>query len=283
MISVAVFAHNESRSILRCLSSLENNESELSVFVLINGSTYDTKELVESAAVTKSWIKYVEIPLGDKSNAWNVFIHSIAQPSDAYVFVDGDCYVNANGIDHLIYALNSLEGSLASAAFPGTGRSREVLTQMIHRSAIVGGMYALSKEAVQVIWDKEICIPIGFIGDDSLLDYLLATDFKCGPNDIARHKIVPAPKAMFYFDPISPLKILDYVKYFKRRIRYSTRHFQCQILIPLLKKHGLASMPKCIVDLYPKRETHKLRLRSGLDFFFDFIALCKMKITIFTR
>ena len=277
MISVAVFAHNESKNILRCLSSLEMNALDISVYVLINGSTDNTEEIVHSLSKTRHWIKPVNIPMGDKSNAWNVFIHDTVQASDAYIFLDGDCYIHPGSIEKLVDALNSSDNTLASAAFPGIGRSKELLSKMLNQSAIVGCLYALSKETVQIIWDRNIRLPIGCIGDDSVLDYLLATNFEGGYKDIARHKIIPAPEALFYFDPMSPMRLDDYIKYYKRCIRYSTRHFQCQMLIPLLKKHGLSAMPDRIDALLSPEVLRKLKPRHGLDAIFDRIALSKLQ------
>src|SRR5215813_10375343 len=73
-IPVAVFAHNEENHIIRCLESLSlaADGSPLSAYVLANGCTDRTEEIVRGYAQTHPGVSLISIAVGDKANAWNV-------------------------------------------------------------------------------------------------------------------------------------------------------------------------------------------------------------------
>jgi glycosyltransferase involved in cell wall biosynthesis len=74
---VMVLAHNEERHIKACLDSIVQSESgrRFDIFVMANGCTDGTQGIVQDYAKQFPEVKLVTIALGDKCNAWNVFIH----------------------------------------------------------------------------------------------------------------------------------------------------------------------------------------------------------------
>ena len=74
---VMVLAYNEERHIQACLDSLFDGEQgqPLEVYVMANGCTDGTERLVLEYARRRPEVHLVSIKLGDKCNAWNVFIH----------------------------------------------------------------------------------------------------------------------------------------------------------------------------------------------------------------
>ncbi|MGE5027573.1 MAG: glycosyltransferase, partial [Betaproteobacteria bacterium] len=73
---VAIFAHNEAEHILACLESLAPAAPgmRLECFVLANACTDETGPLVMKYAAEHPGIHLVSIKVGDKSNAWNVYV-----------------------------------------------------------------------------------------------------------------------------------------------------------------------------------------------------------------
>jgi len=91
-----VLAHNEERYIKACLDSIFTADPACSfeVFVMANGCSDRTEEIVREYARRRPEVKLVSLALGDKCNAWNVFIHETI-PADCpgrevYFFMDGD-------------------------------------------------------------------------------------------------------------------------------------------------------------------------------------------------
>jgi glycosyltransferase involved in cell wall biosynthesis len=275
MWSVAVFAHNESSRIGRCLDSLVQDAPHIQAYVLINGSTDDTEAKVRAFAGQHPWVHPVTIETGCKCNAWNTFIHAVAPKSDAYFFLDGDCYVYPHGLARLAERLAADRSAYAAAAFPAVGRNREKWIAELLNGSLWGCLYGLSTEAVELIKNNEIRLPIGCIGDDSVLEYLLLTDFRGGKNDRHRHRIAPTPEAQFHHDVMSFFKIGDYVNYYRKQVRDSLRWLQCQILVGRLKREGIRAMPRSMEEVMCLEEIRQLRLRSGYAGFFDRLALQK--------
>ena len=107
--AVAVFAHNEERNIIRCLNSLPaaGCPGSAKVFVLANGCTDRTAGLVEGYARTRPNIVPLVIAKGDKSNAWNIFVHEHMPDGGAAAFVDGDAVPDPRSIALLANALET--------------------------------------------------------------------------------------------------------------------------------------------------------------------------------
>jgi glycosyltransferase involved in cell wall biosynthesis len=127
--AVMVLAHNEERRIAACLDSLFDGElgRGLEVFVMANGCTDRTEEVVREYARRRAGVHLVSIAMADKCNAWNVFVHetarSIAAGRDVYFFVDGDCRVVPGSLARLADALGANPHAHAASAPPASGRS----------------------------------------------------------------------------------------------------------------------------------------------------------------
>jgi hypothetical protein len=77
---VAIFAHNEELQIIACLESLAKASAThlLHAYVLAIGCNDHTETVVRDFALTHPWVTLISLTLGDKANAWNVFVHDIA-------------------------------------------------------------------------------------------------------------------------------------------------------------------------------------------------------------
>src|SRR5690242_5448492 len=93
---VMVLAHNEERHIEACLDSVfgADPNGPLEVFVMANGCTDGTEDVVRAYRHKEPRVHLISIQLGDKCNAWNVFIHETVPAHcpgcEVYFFMDGD-------------------------------------------------------------------------------------------------------------------------------------------------------------------------------------------------
>ena len=93
---VMVLAYNEEEGIEAALDSILESEPahSLEIFVMANGCTDRTEELVRAYGKRRPQVHLVSIKLGDKCNAWNVFIHETAAKQcggrEVYFFTCGD-------------------------------------------------------------------------------------------------------------------------------------------------------------------------------------------------
>ncbi len=126
---VMVLAHNEERHIAACLDSIFDAEPgrAFDVFVMANGCSDHTEEIVLEYGKRRPGVHLVSIKLGDKCNAWNVFIHetvpSRCPDRDVYFFADGDARFVPGSFSAMAKGLAAEPRAHAASAVPMSGRS----------------------------------------------------------------------------------------------------------------------------------------------------------------
>ena len=129
--SLAVFAHNESGRILEALEHIAaaTGGEEVEVWVLANGCTDSTCAEVRACAKILPSLWLAEIGVGDKANAWNVYIHELITPErareiEAHFFTDGDVMLGQAALLLLAAALNEVPSAKAAGGMPAAGRDK---------------------------------------------------------------------------------------------------------------------------------------------------------------
>ena len=276
---VAVFAYNEAEHIVRCLESIRAaaDGHAIAAYVLINGCTDNTAEVVAEFAEHNTWVVPVNIDRGDKSNAWNVFVHDCAPAdSDVYFFVDGDVRIAPHALPALAAGFAGPEIN-AAAGVPGSGRNRAAMIDaMKTEGGLSGNLYALSGSFVGRIRDQGVRLPVGFIGEDSLIGALSAWDLDPVGQPWDRTRTATCEDARFMFDTLSPFNPADWRLYWRRRINYGVRDFQNKSLRNILKARGVQGMPAEAKALFPDRSALRPRW-SGLNTLFLWLAARRLR------
>ena len=279
---VMVLAHNEAKKITACLDSIYKADpaQRFSIFVIANGCTDNTEDIVKEYAGKHDGVNLISIEMGDKNNAWNVFIHETvpahAPDRDVYFFMDGDCRACPGAFSELAKGLAENEEANAAGAVPMAGRNKKRDSrELVKDRCIVANLYALSGRFVRRLQAKGVRLPIGLEGDDGLLGILVKWDLDpCAKWD--HNSIVPCIKAGFTFNPVSPMDFRTWKKYWRRLIRYGRRYYEFQLLGPRLKKDGVNGLPECISELYP--DSKKLKLYwQGIYTITNYIALKQLQ------
>lgn len=265
--SVAVFAHNEAGHIVTCLRSLQASGlgPDDQIFVLINGTTDDTDAVVRQMAKHDPRIRPVVIALGDKANAWSYYVNHLAAPdTHLHVFVDGDVLVSPDAILAIEAQLDAHPEALAASTLPKGGRTAHAWSERILRDhGMPGNFYALRGDTLARIRTLSVNIPVGMIGDDPLLRWLILNDF--APNGtVDRARIRPVPEAHFEYDSIPWTNWRGLRALFARQMRYQLRDLQMNLLQQHLRDFGLAAMPRRIDDLY-NQATPMLALKGRFE------------------
>ena len=125
LASIAIFAHNEERTIRRCIDSVLTSSGyfeRMRVFVLANGCTDRTVDTVRDITNSAPIVRLVDIPLGDKCNAWNIYVHELAPcDTDIFFFMDGDCWCPANTLESMACEVAHHPHASAIAGVPLSG------------------------------------------------------------------------------------------------------------------------------------------------------------------
>ncbi|MCB1800866.1 MAG: glycosyltransferase [Gammaproteobacteria bacterium] len=255
---LAVFAYNEAKTICAALKSilLAAPGEEVSVFVLANGCSDNTTELVRSGAGFIPDLTLVEFDLADKANAWNQFVHDLISDDDAglvetWFFMDGDVTLGVDAIIRLGDAFEDAPSAVAAGGMPGSGREMELRRRvMVPTGMLAGNFYALRGEFIRNIRHSNIRMPVGLIGDDFFISWLVAnvTWPNSSPSRSARCVFIDS--AEFFYRSLSPWRLRDYRTYLRRLWRYALRGIQHQMLILVIMQHGLMAIPKSVDELY---------------------------------
>jgi len=265
---VMVLAHNEEERIVACLDSLFAGESDrdVDVYVMANGCTDRTEALVAKYAEKRPSVRLVSIELGDKCNAWNVFIHETVPARcpdrDVYFFMDGDARIAPGALTVLARALHDDPYAHAASAVPGSGRSMQKdSADILQQRGLVANLYALRGTFLDRLRALQVRLPLNLEGDDGLLGALIKWDLDpTGQWDDRR--IHPCAEAKFYFDSVQIRNLEEWPKVWRRLVRYGRRHYEFELLGPLLRKGGLKAMPADIQSIYGQAERLKLEWRG---------------------
>lgn len=278
MKSLAIFAYNEADIIAKTLASLETAgfEKDDQAYVLINGCSDNTLEIVQEISKKDQRIHPIEIKFGDKANAWDVYVASHA-PKEAsiHIFLDGDVLPSENAFTEMQNALDKHPEALAVSTMPAGGRKSESWAKRIaEKHGMPGNMYGLRKETFQRIYEMPIRLPIGYVGDDPLLRFLLLRDLN-PQNEEKLEYIRPVETAFFEYESF-PLNTYSGIKaVIKRQIHYSRRDLEQAILIKDLKEKGISAMPRRADELWPRFfEAIRLQERfTPCSVFFPYVFL----------
>ncbi len=278
-----VLAYNEERHIEACLDSIfaADPAANFEVFVMANGCTDRTEELVRQYGRRRPEVHLVSIPLGDKCNAWNVFIHETVPAHcpgrEVYFFMDGDATVVPGSFSAMMRALKTHPHAHAASAVPAAGRNMERdRRDILENHGLVANLYSLRGSYVERLRQLSVRIPVGLEGDDGLIGALTKWDLAPDRNGFDEERIVPCADAGFAFEPISPFRPADWRVYWKRAVRYGRRRYEFELLGSRLKEKGLAGLPAHIADSYTAADSLRLRWQ-GFYTLTNLVALRDMR------
>jgi glycosyltransferase involved in cell wall biosynthesis len=279
---VMVLAHNEERHIEACLDSIFSADpaAPFSVFVMANGCTDRTEEIVSNYGKREHRVHLVSIRLGDKCNAWNVFVHETVPTEcpgqDIYFFMDGDARATPKSFSAMARVMRDEPQASAVGAPPASGRSMASdRAELLRERGLVANLYALRGSFVERCRVAGVRIPLRLEGDDGLIGALARWDLN-PKQEMNSQLIAPCPDAGFTFESFNPTRLSDWRAYWKRMVRYGRRRYEFSLLGPRLKADGLAAMPRDIREIYS--DSHRIGLRwDGIYTLTNWFALREMR------
>lgn len=229
--NITMFAYNESSNIIDSIKSVwANTDSQLGTFHLIaNGCTDDTVSQSQRIKKELSFEKLniTELTIGDKCNAWNYYMHELADDSDVHFFVDADvsfsehCFPNMSA--HL---LKTQEETVAIAGLPLSGRNIDFYRSLVvDRSCFFGNLYGLKLSFISRIRNSSFKLPTGLNWIDSFLTKAVNTNLDFKPRNLP-NRVTYLEDTGYRFESLSPFKISDLSLYKNRIARYELGKMQ---------------------------------------------------------
>jgi len=279
-VQICVMAYNLEDEIYDSLTSIikASTALDIEIFVMVNGCKDNTLSESQKFASTNNRVNAIHIQLGDKSNAWNEFVYNHYDNNSIPVFLDGDLTFGDNAIDNIVNYYLSNPQLKAVSSFPWLGgRSGKTWRKSLLKNyEFTGNLYLLSPIFLNKIKSINVKLPVGLIGDDSMLGYLSATDV-CSGTDSPQTRIGVCQEAIFYYPKLNYFKLDDIRLYLRRRVRYSFRKYQQNEIVKNLKKHGPSAMPEKAIDAFIKNPEALTLHLNGLNTVFDWLAIRNMK------
>lgn len=229
--SIVMFAHNEEANIATSLESAhqQTNDGLTRLLVIANGCKDRTVEIVRGiqASPGLDHLALVELALGDKCNAWNHYLHELADDVDCHFFVDADVFFSENCFEQLARQLTvAAPTAHAVAGMPLSGRNADFYRSLvIERSCFFGNLYGLSNAFVRLVQDRNFRLPIGLNWIDSFLTKAVNTDLGFGRDNLPG-RVTYLPEVGFRFQSLSPLRRRDIQLYLNRIARYELGKLQ---------------------------------------------------------
>jgi glycosyltransferase involved in cell wall biosynthesis len=219
IISIGILAHNEGDHIGALIEDLsrqtifKKSDLRISLHVVANGCSDDTPSVSRKALQAESFQKphvrthVEELSKAGKANAWNEFIHALADKNSDYVFLlDADIRLVD---DHtLALTLETLMTNPLACVAVGDPlkdvslkQGKSLLDRLIlsfsrttHdvRTALAGAFYCVRYSTARSIW-----LPLGIIGEDGFLRAMILTSSFKQKEDIKRLIFVQGARVVF--------------------------------------------------------------------------------------
>ena len=244
-----MFAHNEEKHIANSISSvLDSADINLNkIYVIANGCSDDTSSetMKLQLAVSNDKISLIELELGDKCNAWNHYIHDVADSSLVHFFVDADVRFIPGTFGRLSQCLANTKCANAAAGLPFSGRNQQQYLDMVKQGrCLFGNCYALKREFIEKIRQKSFYLPIGLGWIDSAITKIVNRDLEDIPNP-KEGRIVHDVESGYRFDSLSIFSKADRQLYISRIVRYRLGKHQEKYL----EKGSFLSWPRVLDEI----------------------------------
>lgn len=244
-----MFAYNESKNIQSSIQSvLKNADNQLIKFtVLVNGSTDSTAKIVKQLISdgTSKKLTLVELAIGDKCNAWNTYVHSLAVECEMHFFLDADVKFTSQAFPKMYSTLIRDVNANAIAGLPFSGRNIKQYEMMVKNyNCLFGNCYGLKHNFIQLIRKKHFRLPIGLGWIDSAITKVVNRDIEDIPNSKIG-KVIYHQKCGYTFKSLSPFSISDIKLYMNRITRYRLGKMQEKYL----EKISFLDWPYSLYDI----------------------------------
>lgn len=251
--NVVMFAHNEAASITNTLSQAytQCDERLQRFFVIANGCTDDTVGVVSATfdQLGDDRLRLVDLAVADKCNAWNHYVHELADDVDCHFCIDADVLFSAGCFPRLAELLAAATEAAAGvnpphivAGMPLSGRNRAFYESLVReRACFFGNLYGMSRHYMNLLRRENFRLPMGLNWIDSFLTKAANTDLGFGVENLP-NRVIYTEGVGFYTQSLSMFRWDDIQLYKNRIARYELGKLQERHLDRIPAKEWPADM-----------------------------------------
>jgi hypothetical protein len=172
-------------------------------------------------------IRIWEIPVTDKSHAWNEYLYRVWPGARFTLFLDGYVRTIPGSLAHMEASLAASPELLCVSAPPTRSRSAEKWRANLARGGgVVGGMYALPARTIEELRNRAVRLPLGLYRGDSLLSAVFSFNFDPAGQPWNPSLCRMCWDAGFEIDFVPNLRIKDAVSQWRRLLRQARGDFE---------------------------------------------------------
>ena len=273
---VVVFTRNED-GLCECIESILASEGSFisRITVIVNGSSGSfVQEARRLKARYGGILRVFEIPLGDKSHAWNQYVYGVNEDHAFHAFVDAYVRVRPNAIPLLVQALEGNARAVAATGVPSMGRqARALAAEMNLRGGLHGSLHVLRGTFIGRIRAAGIRLPIGLYRGDGLIGSMAMHDLAPLQTPFDKTLIEVVSDATWEFNPLNPFNLADMKRYWRRRIRQARGRYENAYLKTRIYTGGYNSLPVYLDPPLLEFTSHaSVKPRSAEEAFFMWLA-----------
>ncbi|MFO0946235.1 MAG: glycosyltransferase family A protein [Planctomycetota bacterium] len=228
-IGVVVFAYNEEARIERCLESVLREAerlNEVRIHVIANGCTDRTEAVVQKVARRDPRVSLTVLDVKDKCNAWNHYVHELADARPVHFFMDGDVTCGEGSLAAMTQELLAHPSAHAMAGLPLSGRNRSHYETLVRTKGwLFGNLYAVRREHLVRLRELAIRLPRGLCGNDHFITRIMSSDLDPTWRE-DRLRILWKQGAGYEFRSLQPYRAADIRTYWRRSVTYRLRALQ---------------------------------------------------------
>lgn len=220
---LVIFAARESADVLRQTldTAISAAHDFTTVDVLVNGNPQLAHDVVAGLGLyTGCLLRVWSIPLGDKANAWNQYIHHIWDGQSLAFFIDGYVRINHDAVTLLGSAVTSDSTALGGSGVPSCGRSAPAVRKtMLENGGMHGNFCCIKGSTIAEMRQRQIRLPLGLYRTDSLMGAIISYALHPGIHQWDRHRILVHPEVSWQTDDKHWWDTKEAVSYLKRHLR----------------------------------------------------------------
>lgn len=253
---IGVFCQNEGGRIADCLRSIDRavGDRQALISVIINGSTDNSLAAAHGMlAELRTPAQVFNIPISDKSNAINLYIHDsqVRVEAGLYFAVDGYATINPESFAAMEQRLRASPDALIATGIAGNGRNEpKANCATIEVGGVMHGQfYCMTSGMVRRMEAGNIRLPIGLYRGDGLLGNIAAHDLDPVGNGWDNSRVLGVADAVFLIQPLSPFRVRDIRRHFNRKIRQMRGRVENAAIRAIVHSSGFAALPKNADDM----------------------------------
>lgn len=256
--SIAVFTSRETLDeIVGTLQSIaQAAEKPMLIDVITNGNRALSDELAAaSPRLTAMLPDHVGlrlwwVALGNKAHAWNQYVATIWPETEIAFFIDGYVHIRPDLLTLAEQTLQESPGAIAVSGFPLSGRSSETVQAVLHEDGgLHGNFFAINKATMSALRARQITLPLGLYGFDTVLGGFLG--YGLDPQNNAwdiQHRVTTAAGLHWHVREKQWWNVVDLRTQFKRILNNALRVLVRKATIEYLsvQKRPPEQLPKTI-------------------------------------